>query len=430
MMKHDTNYVKVASYEAHKGTFDKCLLLYSGGLDTSVMLKWIQDTYGCEVVTLTLNLGQQQGELEAVRQKALKCGAAGAIVLDVRAELASEFIAKGIKANAHYQGEYHLSTPIARAITAKKAVEVAQSLGIGCIAHGSTGKGNDQLRFDGYIVTLDPTMKIIAPVREWGMDRNEEIAYAKLHGIPVPASVDFPYSDDDNMWGITWEGGEITDPGLVVPEQKFLITYTLPKDAPEDPETIELTFERGLPTAIDGDDLPLADLIAQLNAVAGAHGVGTSQVLEDRVIGLKNRGVYEHPAAHTIIAAHRYLEQYVSTRQMNELKEMMDTKWGYLCYGGLWYDQTMTAINAFNDTVNEIVTGTVKVRLFKGQATVVAVTSPNALSFASFNNDEGYNLNTNVATGFIELYTLQMKLAHQITSDKASAPAKVHSNVE
>jgi argininosuccinate synthase len=429
-MKNTTNYVKVASYEAHKGTFDKCLLLYSGGLDTSVMLKWIQDTYDCEVVTLTLNLGQQQGELEAVRQKALGCGAAGAIVLDVRDELANEFIAKGIKANAHYQGEYHLSTPIARALTAKTAVEVAKALGIGCIAHGSTGKGNDQLRFDGYIITLDPAMKVIAPVREWGMDRNEEIAYAKRHGIQVPASVDFPYSDDDNMWGITWEGGEITDPGLVVPEAKFLTTYTLPKDAPDEPGTIELTFEHGLPTALGGEELPLAKLIAKLNKVAGAHGVGTSQVLEDRVIGLKNRGVYEHPAAHTIIAAHRYLEHYVSTRQMNELKEMMDTKWGYLCYGGLWYDQTTAAINAFNDTVNELVTGTVKVRLYKGQATVVAAESPNALSFASFNNDEGYNLNTNAATGFIELYSLQMKLAHQIGSATTSAPTEVHVNVE
>jgi argininosuccinate synthase len=424
-MNHDTKYVKVASYEAKKGTFDKCLLLYSGGLDTSVMLKWIQETYHCEVVTLTLDLGQQQGELGAVQRKALKGGAVDAIVLDVRDELAAEYIAKGIKANAHYQGEYHLSTPIARAITAKKAVEVAKQLGIDCIAHGSTGKGNDQLRFDSYIITLDPTMKVMAPVREWGMDRNEEIAYAHEHGIAVPATVDFPYSDDDNMWGITWEGGEITDPGLIAPEEKFLTAYTLPQNAPDKPETIELAFAHGLPTAINGEELPLADLIAKLNSIAGAHGAGTSQVIEDRVIGLKSRGIYEHPAAHTIIEAHRYLERYVSTRHMNELKETMDTKWGYLCYGGLWYDQTMAAINAFNDAVNEIVTGVVTVRLFKGQATVVAVTSPHALAFASFNNDEGFDLNHHASAGFIEIYSLQMKLAHQVSA----AQAKVYADV-
>jgi argininosuccinate synthase len=286
-------------------------------------------------------------------------------------------------------------------------------LGIGCIAHGCTGKGNDQLRFDGYIITIDPDMKVIAPVREWGMDRNEEIAYAEQNGIPIPASVDFPYSDDDNMWGITWEGGEIADPGLVVPEEKFLTTYTLPKNAPDEPEIVELGFTEGLPTVLNGEALTLSKLIARLNVLAGAHGVGTFQVLEDRVIGLKNRGIYEHPAAHTIIEAHRYLEQYVSTRHMNEQKAAMDLKWGYLCYGGLWYDQTIVAIDAFNDVVNKLVTGTVKVRLFKGQATVVAVTSPNALSFASFNNDEGYDFNANAA-GFIEIYSLQMKLAHQI----------------
>lgn len=414
-MKNTTSYVKVSSYEAKPVHVKKVLLLYSGGLDTSVMLKWIQDTYQAKVVTLTLNLGQQHDDLESIRLKALKSGAVDAITLDVRDELAMEYIAKGIKANAHYQGEYHLSTPIARAITAKKSVEIANKLGIDCIAHGCTGKGNDQLRFDGYIVTLDPNMKIIAPVREWGMDRNEEIAYAVENNIPIPASVDFPYSDDDNMWGITWEGGEITDPSLIVPEEKFLTTYTLPKHAPDEPEIVELAFEKGLPVALNGNKLSLAKIITQLNVIAGAHGVGTFQIIEDRVIGLKNRGIYEHPAAHTIIEAHRYLERYVSTRQMNELKETMDAKWGYLCYGGLWYDQTMTAINAFNDKINDLVTGTVKIRLFKGQATVVATTSPNALSYASFNNNEGYDLNANVSAGFIEIHSLQMKLAHQIT---------------
>src|SRR3989338_10539461 len=220
-MKTQSNYQKVASYEAKIGEVKKVLLLYSGGLDTSVMLKWIQDTYHASVITLTADLGQQADDLEAIREKALKFGAKKAIVLDLKDAFADEFIAKGIKANASYQGAYHLSTPIGRAILAREAVKVANKIGADAIAHGCTGKGNDQVRIDGYILTHNPSMKIIAPVREWMMDRNAEIAYAETNGIPVPASVDFPYSDDDNMWGITWEGGEITDPGLIAPVEKF-----------------------------------------------------------------------------------------------------------------------------------------------------------------------------------------------------------------
>ncbi|MCR4305551.1 MAG: argininosuccinate synthase, partial [Candidatus Daviesbacteria bacterium] len=217
-MKNNTSYIKVSSYEGKAGEVKRVLLLYSGGLDTSVMLKWIQDQYKCEVVTLTADLGQQHDDLETIRQKALKFGAKEAIVLDLKEKFASEYIAKGIKANASYQGNYHLSTPMGRAVLGKEVVKIAKKYGCDAIAHGCTGKGNDQVRIESYVLTHDPKMKIIAPVREWAMDRNEEIAYAKKHGIPIPASVDFPYSDDDNMWGITWEGGEITDPGLIVPE--------------------------------------------------------------------------------------------------------------------------------------------------------------------------------------------------------------------
>ncbi len=413
-MDKKQTYQKVASYEGKAGEIKHVLLLYSGGLDTSVMLKWIQDEYKVKVTTLTLNLGQQHDDLDAIKAKALKFGAAKAIALDVKDEFAEEYLAKGIKANAHYQGQYHLSTPMARAILAKKAVEVAEKEGADCIAHGSTGKGNDQVRIDGYIVAHNPKMKVIAPVREWNMDRNAEIEYAVKHGIPVPATVDFPYSDDDNMGGITWEGGEITDPSLIAPEERFLTTYTLPKDAPDTPEFIKLEFKAGLPIALNGKKMELAELIMKLNKQAGAHGVGTFQVLEDRLIGLKNRGIYEHPGLHTIIEAHSFLERYVSTRPLNELKETMDTKWGYLCYTALWLDPSMTAINAFNDSVNEKVEGEVTVRLFKGHATVVAMESPYALSFASFNNTEGYKYNTNASAGFIEVYTLQMKIANEL----------------
>lgn len=408
------DYIKVSSYEGKKGEINKVLLLYSGGLDTSVMLKWIQDNYQCQVVTLTADLGQQHDDLESIRKKALKFGAVKAIVLDLKEEFAEEYIAKGIKANASYQGEYHLSTPMGRAILGKVAVEVAKKYGCDAIAHGSTGKGNDQVRIDGYILTHDPKMKIIAPVREWNMDRNEEIKYAHEHKIPVPASVDVPYSDDDNMGGITWEGGEITNPSLIPPEEKFLTTYVLPKNAPEKEEYVKLTFKEGLPVSLNGEKMTLAKLIVKLNKLAGKHGVGTVYLLEDRLVGLKNRGVYEHPGLHTIIEAHRNLEKYVSTRALNEIKAELDIKWGYMCYGALWFDPAMQAVNAFNDAVNKKVTGEVTIKLFKGNTTVVAITSPFALDHASFNIKEGYGLNVNASAGFIEIYTLQMKLANQI----------------
>ncbi len=407
-------YQKVASYEAAVGSVKKVVLLYSGGLDTSVMLTWLQEHYGVEVITLTLNLGQQHDDLEAIRAKALKFGAIKAMALDVREEFAAGYLAKAIKANAAYQGEYHLSTPLGRALLGKKSVEIAHELGADAIAHGCTGKGNDQVRIDGYILTQDPTMKIIAPVREWNMDRNEEIKYAQAHNIPVPATLDFPYSDDDNMWGITWEGGEITDPGKIAPVAKFLTTYTLPKNAPDQPELITLGFTQGLPTTLNGEKMPLHHLIIKLNAIAGRHGVGTTHLLEDRIVGLKNRGIYEQPAAHVLIAAHRNLEKYVSTRSVNELKAMLDIKWAYYCYGGLWYDPAMQALAAFNDNVNKYVSGDVQLELFKGTATVVSLTSPYALDYASFVNAEGYDFNVNASAGFIEIYSLQMKLAHQL----------------
>lgn len=413
-LSQHTTYQKVSSYEAQKEQIQKVLLLYSGGLDTSVMLKWIKDTYQVPVITLTLDIGQQKDDLEKIKQKALQFGAEKAITLDAQDEFANEYLVKGIKANACYQGNYHLSTPMGRALMAKKAVEVAHLEGIDCIAHGCTGKGNDQVRLDGYILTFDPAMKVVAPVREWDMDRNEEIAYAQKHGIPIPVSVDVPYSDDDNMWGMTWEGGEIEHPHMIPPLENFLTTYTLPHHAPEEAELVHLTFEKGVPAALNGEELSLAKIIGKLNIIGGKHGVGIFHILEDRLVGLKNRGVYEQPAAHIIIEAHKMLEHYVSTRTLNEIKAVMDIKWGYLCYGALWYDPTMEAINAFNDEVNRKVTGEVTVKLYKGNVSVVAVQSPYALSYASFNNNEGFDYNVNASAGFIEVHSLQMKLANNI----------------
>ena len=414
MLNTKTKYIKVSSYEAKIGEAKKVLLLYSGGLDTSVMLKWIQDNYKAKVITLTLDLGQQHDDLEEVRKKALKFGAAEAIVADAKDEFANEFLAKGIKANASYQGDYHLSTPIGRAILAKKAVEYAKKYGTDAIAHGCTGKGNDQVRLEGYILTLSPNMKIIAPVREWDMDRNEEIKYAQKHGIPTPARMDIPYSVDDNMWGMTWEGGEVEIPSEIPKMENFLTTYTLAKNAPNKEEYIKLEFKKGIPVGLNGKKYKLSPLIAELNIIAGKHGVGVVHLLEDRLVGLKTRGVYELPAAHVIICAHKDLEKYVSTRVLNQLKQEIDIKWAYLCYGALWFDPVMGAINAFNDQVNEKVTGEVTVKLFKGQATVVAMKSPYALDYVSFNSGQGYKFNTNSSAGFIEIYSLQMKLWNQM----------------
>ncbi|OGM21961.1 argininosuccinate synthase [Candidatus Woesebacteria bacterium RIFCSPHIGHO2_01_FULL_38_9b] len=412
-MQSKTNYIKVASHEAIIGKVKKVLLLYSGGLDTSVILKWIQEKYKAEVISLTLDLGQQGDDLIAIKEKALKLGAKKAIVLDVKEEFANEYLAKGIKANASYQGDYHLSTPMGRALLGKKAVDIAKKEYASAIAHGCTGKGNDQVRIEGYALTHNPKIKIIAPVREWDMDRNEEIKFAVKHNIPVPASIDFPYSVDDNMWGMTWEGGEIEEPDLIPPVEKFLTTYTLAKNGPNKEELVKLIFEKGIPIALNGEKLNLAQLIIKLNKIAGKHGVGVVHLLEDRLVGMKSRGIYELPAAHVIIKTHKVLEQYVSTRILNELKEQLDTKWAYLCYGALWYDPAMKAINAFNDFVNQKVSGEVTVKLYKGTVTVVALKSHFGLDYASFNKDEGYNFNVNSSAGYTEIYSLQMKLANQ-----------------
>lgn len=413
-MKTDTSYIKVASYEAKPGEAKKVLLLYSGGLDTSVILRWIQDIYKAKVVTLTLDIGQQKDDLEAIKQKALKFGAVKAITFDAKEEFANEYLSKGIKANACYQGDYHLSTPMGRAILAKKAVEFAKLEGVDCVAHGCTGKGNDQVRIEGYALTLNPSIKIIAPVREWAMDRNEEIKYAQEHGIPVPASIDFPYSDDDNMWGMTWEGGEIEEPGVISPVEKFLTTCTLAKNAPDEDELVKLSFEKGIPTTLDGEKMTLAQLTIKLNKLAGKHGAGVVHMFEDRLVGVKNGGVYEMPAAHVIIEAHKALEKYVSTKNLNELKATLDIKWGYLCYGALWFDPSLKAINAFNDYVNEKVNGEVTVKLYKGGVSVVAMSSPFGLDHTSFTNFGGYPFNVNASAGFTEIHSLQMKLANQV----------------
>ena len=413
-MNKNKQYVKVASYEGVKGKVKKVVLLYSGGLDTSVMLKWIQDEYKAEVIALTVDIGQLADDLEEVRRKALKLGASKAYVIDAKDEFAEENIAQGIKANASYQGNYHMSTPLGRPLLAKWAVKIAAREGADCIAHGCTGKGNDQVRIECTALALNPDIKIIAPVREWSMGRDEEMAYAKKHGIPVRQTSDKPYSYDDNMWGVTGEGGEIENPALVPPLEKILLISTLPENAPNTPEFLELEFVKGLPVALDGKQMKLSEMILQLNKVGGKHGVGITNHIEDHVVGLKVRGVYEAPAAEIIITAHRILEKYVCTRLENEFKSIVDTKWAYLCYAGLWLDPLMVDLSTFIDKVNSKVTGKVKVKLYKGTAEAVTVETPNTIfqeKLATFMASTAFN--QNASAGFIELYTLQMRLAQR-----------------
>lgn len=413
-MNGGNKYLKVASHEGKRGEVKKVVLLYSGGLDTSTMVKWIQDEYKAEVITLTIDIGQQTDDLEEIRKKALKLGATKAYVIDAREEFAREYIAKGIKANGMYQGRYYLSTPLGRPLLAKWAVKIAAKEGADAIAHGATGKGNDQIRMEGSALALNPDIKIIAPVREWGMGRTEQLAYCKKHGIPVKQTADKPYSYDDNMWGVTGEGGEIENPSLIPPLDKILQICRTPEKALNKPTYLTINFERGLPTAVDGREMSLVKIIENLNKLGAEHAIGITHLLEDRVIGLKVRGIYEAPAAETIITAHKALERFTSTRLENEFKTIIDEKWAYLCYGALWFEPLMDDLNAYVDKVNEKITGKVTLKLYKGHVEAVAVDTPNTLydeKLATFMGGDFFN--QNASAGFIEHYTLQMKMAQR-----------------
>ena len=413
-MQKNQNYTKVASYEGRKGEVKKVVLLYSGGLDTSVLLKWIQDEYKAEVIALTIDIGQTVDDLEAIKKKAIKLGAVKTFVIDAKDEFANEYISKGIKANANYQHGYRLATPLGRPLLAKWAVKIAAEEGADAIAHGCTGRGNDQVRIEGSALALNPDIKIIAPIREWSMGRIEELEYAKKNGIPVTHTKEKPYSYDENMWGTSGEGGEIEDPAVVPPLEKISIQNSLPEKAPNTPEMVNLEFVKGLPVALNGKQMKLSELIMALNKIGAKHGVGTNVHIEDRIIGMKIRDVFEAPAAEIIITAHEKLEHYVCTGTENEFKAIVDQKWAHLCYGALWYEPLMNDLNAFIDQVNQKVTGKVSVQLYKGVAQVLALETPNTIfeeKLATFMVSEG--LNQNASAGFIELYTLSMRLAQR-----------------
>jgi argininosuccinate synthase len=408
-----------ASYEADPAKVDRVLLLYSGGLDTSVMLKWIQDSYEAEVVCLTVNLGQPGEDYGVIEDKALKLGAVECHVVDAREQFAEEFIAPAIRANAIYGNGYPLFTALGRPLIAKLAVEYARKTKCDTIAHGCTGKGNDQVRIEATVATLAPELRTIAPVRGWQMGREEEIAYARQHGIPIKGGSEAPpYSIDDNIWGRSSEGGPIEDLGEPPHDDVFQLV-TRPEEAPDEPELVTVEFERGRPVALSGERLGLVELLERAAEIGCRHGVGIVDHIEDRIVGLKVRDIYEVPAAAIILPAHDELERLVGTIHQNQFKPGLDQKWGYLVYAGLWWEPLRTDLDAYMETVNERVTGEIGLRLYKGSVRVVTRSSPNAVydaALASFSESGGL-FSQLASPGFIELWSLQSRMAHRLRTD-------------
>ena len=412
-----TESPRIASYQADPAAVGRVLLLYSGGLDTSVMLHWIQARYGAEIVTLTVDLGQPGEDWDVVVGKAKELGAVETIRAEASEEFAEEYVLRAIKANALYGGGYPLFTALARPLIAKLAVEHARETGCDTIAHGCTGKGNDQVRIDGTIATLAPELKVLAPVREWQMGREEEIAYAREHRIPIKGANEqaAPYSIDDNLWGRSSEGRSIEDLSEPTPDDVFELV-TRPEEAPDESETVTVGFESGRPMSLDGERLGLVELIGRLADLGARHGVGIVDHIEDRIVGLKVRDIYEVPAAAILIPAHRELEKLVSTIHQNNFKRTLEDKWAYLAYAGLWIEPLREDLDAYMESANAAVTGEVTVKLYKGSGTVVARSSPNALydrSLASF-GESGGEFSQHASPGFIELFTLQSRLAHRV----------------
>jgi argininosuccinate synthase len=404
------------TYEARPEDVHRVLLLYSGGLDTSVMLKWIQDQYEAEVVALTVNLGQPGEDYEVVKAKALQLGALECHVVDAREEFASEYIAKAIKANAIYGLGYPLFTALGRPLIAKLAVEYARRTGCDTIAHGCTGKGNDQVRIEATIATLAPELKVIAPVRSWAMGREEEIAYAREHGIPVKGGTEVaPYSIDDNLWGRSSEGKWIEELAEAPHDDVFQLV-TRPELAPDEPETISIEFVSGVPVAVNDERLGLVALLERVAEIGARHGVGIVDHIEDRIVGLKVRDIYEVPAAAIVLPAHAELERLVGTIHQNQFKSALDEKWAYLVYAGLWWEPLREDLDAYMDAANVQVTGTIALKLFKGSVRVVTRASPNAVydaQLATFSESGGLFAQT-ASPGFIELWSLQSRMAWRV----------------
>jgi len=389
----------------------RVVLAYSGGLDTSVAIPWLKENKGYEVVACAVDVGQGIDDLDEVRQRALDCGAVEAVVVDARDEFAEDFIRPALKANALYMGKYPLVSALSRPLIVKHLVKTARETGAHAVAHGCTGKGNDQVRFEVGTMCLAPDLATEAPIREWGLTRDASIKWAQERGIPIPIkSSSSPYSIDENAWGRTAECGILEDPWAAPPEEVYERTVSA-KDAPDDPEELIIRFEAGVPIAIDGKELPLAKLVEEVDRRAGAHGVGRIDMLEDRLVGIKSREIYECPGAITLITAHRDLEDLCLEQELAEHKRSEEGRFAQLIYNGLWWGPLKRALESFMDEANRYVNGEVRVELYKGSATVVGRRSENSglYNFDLATYDTGDLFDQTLAEGFVKLWGLPLK---------------------
>lgn len=395
------------------GRAEKVVLAYSGGVDTSVCIPYLKEEWGVkEVITLAADLGQGD-ELEPIREKALKSGAVESLVADATERFVKDYAFPSIQANALYENRYPLSTALARPLIAKLLVEAAQKYGADAVAHGCTGKGNDQVRFDVSIMALNPSLKVLAPAREWGFSREETIAYGERFGISSPVKKSSPYSIDRNLLGRSIEAGSLEDPNVEPPEEIYLMTKAI-TDTPSEPEYVEIGFERGLPTTLNGNALDPVTLISQLNQLAGNHGIGRVDMVENRLVGIKSREIYEAPALLVLIHAHRDLESLTLTADVTHYKRGIEETYSQLVYQGLWYSPLKSALDAFIQQTQERVSGTVRVKFFKGNATIVGRQSENSLytpDLATYGAEDQFD--HKAAEGFIYVWGLPTRVWSQ-----------------
>jgi argininosuccinate synthase len=392
---------------------DKVVLAYSGGLDTSAAIKWLKEKYNLDVIALTLDVGNER-DFTAIQQKALKVGAIKALVKDVKDIFVNHFVFPALQADAIYEGQYPLATALSRPLMAKILVDVALEEGASAIAHGCTGKGNDQVRFEVSTNALAPNLKVIAPAREWGMTREETIKYAEKHGIPIPVTVSSPYSIDENLWGRSIETGVLEDPWVEPPRDVFTWTKE-PDEAPNKPEYIEIGFEKGIPVSLNGKKLDGVSLIRQLNEIGGNHGVGRIDHVENRLVGIKSREIYEAPAAIILLQAHQALEAMTLAKDQLRFKYIVAQYYSDLVYNGLWFTAFHEDLDAYIQSTQRFVSGTVRMKLFKGASRVVGRKSPKSLySFGLATYDKGDKFDQSASPGFIHIWGLPVKTQTQL----------------